>query len=104
MFALELENPATTPPRTTFTMRPLFVSRSALRSATRASSSRLLPLCQASRFYSAKVGELDASKLSITKTTSPKALSKAEDLVFGREFTGKPPAWPVIINQPCDPG
>lgn len=32
---------------------------------------------------------LDPSKLSITKTTKAKTLSKPEDLVFGREFTGK---------------
>lgn len=32
---------------------------------------------------------LDPSRLSITKTSHPKALSKPETLVFGREFTGK---------------
>lgn len=42
------------------------------------------------RFYSqaATLRGLDASKLSITKTQSPKALTKPEELVFGKEFTG----------------
>lgn len=31
---------------------------------------------------------LDPSRLTVTKTKSPKPLSKPEDLVFGREFTG----------------
>ncbi|KAF4458908.1 branched-chain amino acid aminotransferase cytosolic [Fusarium albosuccineum] len=72
-------------------MRPLLV-RSALRSA-RASSLRL---CLAQRFSikaeaasAAKPVGLDPSRLTITKTSSPKGLSKPEDLVFGREFTGK---------------
>ncbi|KAI5467735.1 aminotransferase [Mariannaea sp. PMI_226] len=76
-------------------MRPSLISRSALRSATRASSSRLMPLCQASRFYSIKAEAastskprpLEPSKLIINKTSEPKPLSKHEDLVFGREFT-----------------
>lgn len=74
----------------------MFVSRSALRSATRASSSRLLPLSQ-SKFFSIKAEAasaskplgLDASRLTVTKTQNPKGLSKPEDLVFGREFTGR---------------
>lgn len=36
----------------------------------------------------AKGQGLDPSKLTITETKNPKALSKPEDLVFGREFTG----------------
>lgn len=88
-------------------MRPLLLTRSALRGATRASSSRLLPLCQAPRLYSikaeaastSKLRPLDPTKLSVTTTTHPKPLSKPEDLVFGREFTGKP--WPASAC-PCD--
>lgn len=59
---------------------------------------RALPTCYAasSRYYSVKLegaaspklAALDSSKLEITKTTTPKAISKPEDLVFGREFTG----------------
>jgi branched-chain amino acid aminotransferase len=32
---------------------------------------------------------LDASKLTITKTTTPKELMDSKDLVFGKYFTGK---------------
>ncbi|KAF4984905.1 hypothetical protein FDECE_16996 [Fusarium decemcellulare] len=73
-------------------MRPLLV-RSALRSA-RASSLRLCHHAQrfsikAEAASAAKPVGLDPSRLTITKTSSPKGLSKPEDLVFGREFTGK---------------
>jgi branched-chain amino acid aminotransferase len=37
----------------------------------------------------ASQNDIDPRKLQITKTTNPKGLSKPEDLVFGREFTGK---------------
>lgn len=75
-------------------MRPYLTPRVALRSATRAS--RLLPVCRPARFYSIKAEAastskqrgLDPAKLSITETKKPKALSKPEDLVFGKEFTG----------------
>lgn len=32
--------------------------------------------------------EIEPSKLSITKTTTPKTLEKNEDLIFGHSFTG----------------
>ncbi|KAL3962557.1 hypothetical protein ACCO45_004080 [Purpureocillium lilacinum] len=75
-------------------MQSASFARSALRAACRSSSARL-PAYRAARFMSikaeaassAKHQPLDASKLSVTKTKSPKALSKPEDLVFGREFT-----------------
>jgi branched-chain amino acid aminotransferase len=42
----------------------------------------------ASRLYStSKLTEMDASKLTITKTTTPKELTAPEDLVFGHTFT-----------------
>lgn len=67
----------------------------ALRSATRAS--RAVPACYAARPYSIQAGAasahkqaaLDPSKLTISKTTKPKTLSKPEDLVFGQEFSSK---------------
>ncbi|KAL6857734.1 branched-chain-amino-acid transaminase bat2 [Amphichorda felina] len=73
-------------------MRSLLRS-TALRSATRAP--RALPACYAARPFSVKADHasaskqraLDPSKLQITKTKHPKALSKPEDLVFGKEFT-----------------
>lgn len=59
--------------------------RSALLGAARVQ--RTMPM---GRFYSqaSQLPGLDASKLSITKTQSPKALQKPEELVFGKEFTG----------------
>lgn len=76
-------------------MRPLLRYQTALRSAAR--SSRALPACYAARPYSIKAGHaskathqaLDASKLQITKTTKPKTLPPPENLIFGREFTGR---------------
>lgn len=55
-----------------------------------------LSVRQLSRLYSikaeaasvSKLQILDPSRLTITKTKTPKQLSKPEDLVFGREFTG----------------
>lgn len=35
-----------------------------------------------------KLPNIDASKLEITKTTKPKELLPAEQLIFGRNFTG----------------
>ncbi|KAI1078882.1 branched-chain amino acid aminotransferase [Whalleya microplaca] len=57
--------------------------------------SSVLPATQISRWYSikpeaastAKQLDLDPTKLSITKTTSPKTLTDPAKLVFGREFT-----------------
>ncbi|PBP15796.1 branched-chain-amino-acid aminotransferase [Diplocarpon rosae] len=60
------------------------------------SPSRLLgAACQQARFYSVhaeaastiKLQEIDPSKLSITKTTTPKELVPQDELVFGRTFT-----------------
>lgn len=60
--------------------------RSALMGAAR--MNRAMPA--AARFYSqaSQLRGLDASKLTINKTKTPKALSKPEELVFGKEFTG----------------
>ncbi|KAM3558942.1 hypothetical protein MY1884_003724 [Beauveria asiatica] len=65
-------------------MRSALRMRAALLGAARVQ--RAVPMA---RFYSqaAKLSGLDASKLSITKTKSPKALTKPEELVFGKEFT-----------------
>jgi hypothetical protein len=42
----------------------------------------------AARLYSTqKLAQMDASKLTITKTTTPKELTPPEELVFGRTFT-----------------
>ena len=43
------------------------------------------------RLYSTKVAEklaeMDASKLTVTKTTTPKELTPPKELVFGNKFT-----------------
>lgn len=52
--------------------------------------------CRSARAYSikaeasvgTKIAGLDPSKLSITKTTTPKSLLPPEELIFGRNFTG----------------
>lgn len=42
----------------------------------------------AARLYStSKLAAMDASKLTITKTTTPKELTPPEKLVFGNKFT-----------------
>lgn len=73
-------------------MRSALRMRSALLGAARMQQ-RAMPV---NRFYSqaSQLRALDASKLSITKTQSPKALTKPEELVFGKEFTG-------TTSQPC---
>lgn len=76
-------------------MRPFLRSQSALRSTVRAS--RVFPACRTLRPFSVKAeaaqatkqAGIDPKKLSITKTSSPRQISKPEDLVFGKEFTGK---------------
>jgi branched-chain amino acid aminotransferase len=42
--------------------------------------------------------EIEPSKLSITKTTTPKALEKNEDLIFGHSFTGTIPTLTYIAS------
>lgn len=72
-----------------------------LRTATRAT--RALPTL-ATRPFSVKANAaaapklrpLDASKLSISKTQTPKTPSKPEDLVFGNEFTSRPAHMTII--------
>ncbi|CAG9943890.1 unnamed protein product [Clonostachys rosea f. rosea IK726] len=72
-------------------MRPFLRTQTALKCSARAA--RALPTCWAARpfSYSARAASalrpLDASKLEVTKNTTPKPLSKPEDLVFGKEFT-----------------
>jgi branched-chain amino acid aminotransferase len=71
------------------------IPRTALLSASRAS--RFLPAYRQARFYSLKATAtstsvqrpLEASRLSVEETKNPKTLSKPEDLVFGKEFTGE---------------
>lgn len=75
-------------------MRSFLRSHKVLRGAARAT--RALPTSYAVRPYSIKaetaakpkLAPLDASKLQIEKTQSPKAIPNPKDLVFGREFTG----------------
>lgn len=77
-------------------MRPSTLTRAALRTATM--PARLAPLARPTRMYSIKASAastaqlkpIDPKKLTITKTKTPKALTKPEDLVFGSEFTGAP--------------
>ncbi|KAL6352832.1 hypothetical protein LRP88_13305 [Fusarium phalaenopsidis] len=67
-------------------MRPLL--RSALRSSLPRSSLRCARFSiKAEAASAAKPLGLDPSRLSVTKTSHPKSLSKPETLVFGREFT-----------------
>lgn len=82
-------------------MRSAFALRRALLSSARTTRIAATP-CRAARFYSAqaqatKLKELDASKLCITKATQPKPLSKPEDLVFGKMFTGMP-YYPMLAH------
>jgi branched-chain amino acid aminotransferase len=59
-------------------------------------ASRLIVIWESSKSYSiqaesastVKLQDIDPSKLSITKTTTPKELVPREELVFGRTFTG----------------
>ncbi|KAK4103324.1 branched-chain amino acid aminotransferase II [Parathielavia hyrcaniae] len=76
-------------------MRPLF-SRCAPRAAAFVAPRRSpLGLFHAARQYSitpeaaseTKLQDIDPSRLVINTTTSPKPLKKAEDLIFGRNFT-----------------
>ncbi|KAG0133602.1 cytosolic branched-chain amino acid aminotransferase [Tuber indicum] len=55
----------------------------------RSSLLRAIRTPQALRAYSTqtKLPDIDASKLTITRTQTPKALMKPEDLIFGRNFT-----------------
>lgn len=66
---------------------------------------------QQSRLYSIqanaasdlKAQDIDPSKLSITKTTTPKQLVPPNELVFGRTFTGPPlfvPIFALILPSP----
>jgi branched-chain amino acid aminotransferase len=54
---------------------------------------RLTAAWEALRTYSteARLADIEPSKLSITKTTTPKELVPPNELVFGRTFTGTPP-------------
>jgi branched-chain amino acid aminotransferase len=72
------------------------------RCAPRAAAAFLAPrrsplgLFQATRQYSSqkaasetKLQEIDPAQLVLQKTSNPKPLKKAEDLVFGQNFTGR---------------
>lgn len=43
----------------------------------------------ASAASAAQLPGLDASKLTVTKTSTPKELTPPKDLVFGKTFTGR---------------
>jgi hypothetical protein len=43
--------------------------------------------------------EIDASRLSIERTLTPKALTPPEELVFGRAFTGKNRFSPLSVCE-----
>lgn len=68
----------------------------ALRGARSSARAVAAPALRSSRFYSIKAAAasasklqgLDPKKLTIQETTTPKSLSKPEDLVFGKTFTG----------------
>lgn len=70
-------------------------SSSAWLAASSSSSARRAAL-SSTRWFSIKAEAasdftqkaLDASRLSVTETQSPKPLSEPETLVFGKEFTG----------------
>jgi branched-chain amino acid aminotransferase len=78
----------------------------AARSALRQSPSSVIRPFACRRGYSiqseedaiARLPGLDASKLAITKTTTPKALSDPSELVFGRTFTG-PSHFPFLTIE-----
>lgn len=52
----------------------------------------------ASAAPASQIHGLDASKLTVTKTSTPKELTPPQDLVFGKTFTG----WIVSWNLLCD--
>jgi branched-chain amino acid aminotransferase len=76
-------------------MRPVFSRCASLRAAI-PQASRSLGVWQSVRQYSitpeaasdSKPQDIDPSKLVVEKTTTPGALKKPEDLIFGRNFTG----------------
>lgn len=52
-------------------------------------TNRLWQRCfSATPMTASQAAGVDASKLTITKTTTPKELTPAKDLVFGKTFTG----------------
>jgi hypothetical protein len=63
-------------------------SHSLLRRSFASTSWRSRSVLQADEDTLSKLPGLDASKLSITKTITPKKIVPPEDLVFGRTFTG----------------
>lgn len=46
---------------------------------------------------------LDASKLTVSKTTTPKELTPPQDLVFGKTFTGGDSSLCLSLILLCDP-
>lgn len=46
-----------------------------------------------------KLAGLDPSKLTVTKTTTPKELKPPQELVFGKTFTGKSATFPLRCLQ-----
>jgi len=78
-------------------MRPMFSRCATFRSAVPQISNSARGIWQSTRQYSiapqaasdAKPLDIDPSKLVIEKTTKPGTLKKPEDLVFGRNFTGR---------------
>ena len=74
-------------------MRPFISRRSAVRTGSQIFRSSVQRPWQAGRCYSAKaeLQELDSSKLVVEKTTTPGALKKSDELIFGATFTGQTP-------------
>ena len=88
-------------------LRPLFPRcGSVLRAAARRPLLNTWQTTQRSYSIKAKAASdtkqqpLDASKLTVEKTTHQKSLMKPEDLVFGRTFTGTLPPPPLFNKKP----
>jgi branched-chain amino acid aminotransferase len=91
-------------------MRQAFPRAGALiRGPAASSTRRTAALWQLSRQYSIKPAaaatskplDLDPSKLTIEKTVKPSKLTKPEDLIFGRTFTGSPRPFPFPSPLPA---
>lgn len=65
------------------------------------------PMWQTARQYSispektsdSSLSDIDPTQLILQKTSQPKPLLKSEDLIFGRNFTGSPPPFPLMCNS-----
>jgi branched-chain amino acid aminotransferase len=85
--------------RTQAPLTSLTRSESLLRRSFASTSWRTQRPLQADEDSLSKLPGLDASKLSITETITPKKIVPPEDLVFGRTFTGLRPTAPVRLEN-----